>query len=132
MESKLGFTLIELLVVIAIVAILSTLAYPSYQSHLIYSRRADAQAELLKAQLKQTNLYILGNYANTAASIGLPTDHHYYTFSVVSAGSKTYLMKAVAKRGTTQYNDEVTCQTLFIDQNSKHTSNGSTDNDQCW
>jgi type IV pilus assembly protein PilE len=132
MESKSGFTLIELLVVIAIVAILSVFAYPSYQSHIIYSRRADAQTELLKAQLKQSNFYILGNYSNTVASVGLPMDHHYYTFSIVSAGKKTYLMKAVAKMGTTQSNDEVACQTLFIDQDSKHTSNGSTDNDQCW
>ena len=132
MESKSGFTLIELLVVIAIVAILSALAYPSYQSHIIHSRRADAQTELLKAQLKQSNLYILGSYSNIAVNVGLPMDHKFYSFSVVSAGNKTYLMKSVAKMGTTQYNDEVACQTLFIDQDSKHTSNGSTDNDQCW
>jgi len=132
MESKFGFTLIELLIVIAIVAILSSLAYPSYQFHIIQSRRTDAQTELLKAQLKQTNLYILSSYSNLAASVGLPTDHDYYNFSVVSAGIKTYLMKAEAKMDASQYRDVVDCRTLFIDQNSHHTSDGSTDNNQCW
>ena len=132
MKKNQGFTLIELLIVIAIIAILGGLAYPSYQSYMMQTRRADAKTELIKAQLKQTSLHILNPYATVAASVGLPTSHDYYTFSVVSAGASTYLMKAVAKNGTTQANDETACRTLFIDQSSKHTSDGSTGNEQCW
>jgi len=132
MESKSGFTLIELLIVVAIVAILSSLAYPSYQSHIIKSRRVDAQTELLKAQLKQTNLYILSNYSTVAVNVGLPINHDYYNFSVVSVGIKSYLMKAEAKIDSTQSRDVLACRTLFIDNNNYHTSDGSTDNDQCW
>lgn len=133
MKNRQGFTLIELLIVIAIIGILAGIAYPSYQSHMIKARRSDAQAELIKAQLKQTSLHILSpSYSNVAASIGLPTNHSYYTFSVVSAGATTYSMKAVAKSGTTQADDQVACKTLFIDQNSSHSSDGSTNNDQCW
>ena len=132
MKNTQGFTLIELLITIAIIAILGALAYPSYQSHMIQTRRDEAKTELLKAQLQQTSLHILNSYSAVAASVGLPTSHDYYTFSVVSAGVSTYSMKAVAKSGTTQAKDETACQTLFIDQSNNHTSDGSTNNDQCW
>ncbi len=133
MRKAQGFTLIELLIVIAIIAILGSIAYPSYQSHMIKARRGDAKAELIKAQLKQSSLHILNPaYSDVEADLGLPASHDYYTFSVVSAAATTYSMKAVAKSGTTQANDETACQTLFIDQNSNHSSDGSTNNDQCW
>ena len=132
MRKTQGFTLIELLIVIAIISILAAIAYPSYQSFMVQSRRSDAKTELLKAQLKQTSLHILGSYSAVAASVGLPTSHDYYTFSVVSAGANTYSMKAVAKSGTTQVQDELACRTLFIDQSNNYTSDGSTNNDQCW
>lgn len=132
MKNRQGFTLIELLIVIAIIALLAALAYPSYQSYLIQSRRGDAKTELLKAQLQQSSLHILNAYSRVEASIGLPTNHEYYTFSVVSAGVNTYLMKAVAKNGTTQAKDKMACRTLLIDQSSRHTSDGNINNDQCW
>ena len=132
MRKKQGFTLIELLIVIAIIGILAAVAYPSYQSHMIKARRSDAQAELVKAQLKQSSLHILNpTYSSDKSALGL-VDNNYYTFTVVSAGNTTYSMKAVAKTGTTQANDETVCQTLFINQNSVHSSNGSTSNTQCW
>lgn len=133
MKKRQGFTLIELLIVIAIIGILGAVAYPSYQSHMIKARRSDAQTELIKAQLQQTSLHILSpSYSDVEADLGLPANHSYYTFSVVSAGATTYSMKAVAKSGTTQAKDETACKTLFIDQNSAHSSDGSTNNDQCW
>ena len=133
MTKNRGFTLIELLIVIAIIGIIGGIAYPSYQSHMIKAQRSDAQTELLKAQLEQTSLHILNpTYSNVIASIGLPTNSPHYTFSIVSAGAATYSMKAVAKSSSMQANDTEACKTLFIDQNSTHTSDGSTNNDQCW
>lgn len=44
-----GFTLIELLIALACVALLTTLAWPSYQSLMARSQRAQARASLLQA-----------------------------------------------------------------------------------
>ena len=44
-----GFTLIELMIVLAIVAIITAIAYPSYQSHIQRTRRANAAACLQAA-----------------------------------------------------------------------------------
>ncbi len=125
MKRVVGFTLIELLVVIAIIGILGSIAYPSFQSHMIKARRGEAQTELIKAQLKQTSLHILNPaYSDDEAEIGL-VNSDYYTFSVISAGTTTYSMQAVAKVGTTQNND-TGCTTLNINQDSAHT------NEDCW
>lgn len=48
MHRQKGITLIELMMALAIVGILASIAYPSYQQHLVKSRRADAQAALLE------------------------------------------------------------------------------------
>ena len=132
MHKTSGFTLIELLITIAIVGILAAVAYPALTSHIIKTHRSDAQTELIKAQLKQSGLHILNpDYSTDKTAIGL-VDNQYYTFSVVSAARSTFTLKAVAVSGGGQDNDETACQTLFIDQDSNHTSNGSTNNDSCW
>ena len=44
-----GFTLIELLITLACVALLASFAWPSYQSLILRSQRAQARASLLQA-----------------------------------------------------------------------------------
>ena len=115
MNRIMAFTLVELLVVIAIIGILSAIAYPSYQSYILDTRRSEAKTELIKAQLKQTSLHILNpSYSNNVIELGL-VDSEYYSFSVISAGTRTYSMQAVAKGS--QRNDS-SCTTLTTDQDS--------------
>ncbi|TEW56754.1 prepilin-type N-terminal cleavage/methylation domain-containing protein [Psychromonas sp. RZ22] len=128
-----GFTLIELLIVLAILAIISGIAYPSYQTLIIETRRADAQNVLIKAQIEQSSYRIMhASYINNISVAGLPSDHQYYSFSIESASASTYLMKATVKTNSSQNADENACKTLFIDQNSVKTSDGITDNAHCW
>jgi len=133
MTKQPGFTLVELLICLFMVAILMGIAYPSYQNFIIKARRADAQNELLKAQIQQSNYRITHpNYIDSSDAVGLPSNNTYYTFSVVSASSHTYVMKAEANINSSQNNDDLACRSLFIDQNSRKTKDGELDNTFCW
>ncbi len=84
-----GFTLIEVMITIAIIGIISAIALPSYQSYVLKSRRAAAQAFLLQVALKEEE-YFSSNRAYTttisgATGLGLtaPTETSgRYTYSV--------------------------------------------------
>lgn len=133
MYKVLGFTLIELLITLTILGIIAGIAYPSYQGFVIKIRRADAQSELIKAQIEQSSYRIIHpSYVNNALSAGLPSHHEYYTFSIASTSSHTYLIKAEAKNSSSQANDKRLCKVLYINQDSIKTSDGNTDNKSCW
>jgi type IV pilus assembly protein PilE len=66
-----GFTLIEIMVVVAIIAIIVAIAYPSYLEHVARSKRAQAQAAIMKTLQLQERFYTVnGTYATNAQ---LPT-----------------------------------------------------------
>ena len=45
-ENDKGFTLIEMMIVVAIIGILAAIAYPSYQSYVIKTKRTDMMSEM--------------------------------------------------------------------------------------
>ncbi|QXW28988.1 type IV pilin protein [Aeromonas sanarellii] len=125
-----GITLIELLVAVAVIAIIAAIAYPSFQSGLQRSRRAEAIKGLLSMQLKQEEHRITNpeyvNQASFAAKtslLGSPSSD-YYDFAVSAAGQTSYSLKATAKGTQT---GDAACLTMVI---NKDDSKGSTAG--CW
>lgn len=59
-----GFTLVEMAITLAIVAILAAVAYPSYNSYVTRSRRADAKQSLVELAQRLERYYTeRGTYA---------------------------------------------------------------------
>jgi type IV pilus assembly protein PilE len=75
MKLQKGFTLIEVMVVVAIVAILASIIYPSYQQHLIRSKRAAAESFMLSVANKEEQILLdLRCYVNVAQNADFPND----------------------------------------------------------
>ncbi|WP_201611788.1 type IV pilin protein [Psychrobacter immobilis] len=68
-----GFTLIEMMIVVAIIGVLAAIAYPSYQSYVIKSKRTDMMSEMhnIASQIESRKL-AQGSYS--AISAGVKTD----------------------------------------------------------
>lgn len=133
-----GITLLELIITVAIIAILASIAYPSFQAHMLKSRRAEALEHLLSAQLKiEEQRVITGGYQKPAsfstdsewkASIfGQIKMEDLYEYSISGANATTYELAATAKSGSPQTHDSG-CTSLSITNNE---SNGKLPVD-CW
>lgn len=60
-----GFTLIEMMIVVAIIGILAAIAYPSYQSYVIKTKRADMMTEMQNiASTIESRKLAQGSYSN--------------------------------------------------------------------
>lgn len=94
-----GFTLIELMIVVAIVGILSSIAYSSYQSSVVKSRRQAAQGCLLELAQYMERFYTSNM---SYASATLPTQQCqtdlsvHYTFDLPAKTASTYTVRATA------------------------------------
>ncbi|BCU07714.1 type IV pilin protein [Allochromatium tepidum] len=126
MQNK-GFTLIELMIAVTIVGILASIAYPSYQSHVLKTRRKAAEGCLMELAQWMERYYTTNM---TYAGASLPTTScrtdlgSYYTFSFDGTPAATaFTLKAEAQGA--QAND-TSCTSLTVDHIGQKTPSG------CW
>ena len=105
-----GFSLIELMIVLAIIGVLSAIAYPSYDSYMKKSRRADAKIALQAMADRQERFYLQNNtYTTIAANVGgTGTEKNYYVLSIDSADVNAFALTATAVAGGAQATDTTT------------------------
>jgi type IV pilus assembly protein PilE len=123
-----GFTLIEVMITVAIVAILAAIAYPSYQSHVVKTRRKAAEACLVElAQWMEryytTNMKYQGaSLPSTQCQTELQ-DHYDFAFSG-TPDATSYTIQATAKGH--QLAKDASCSPL------KLTHRGEKTPAECW
>jgi type IV pilus assembly protein PilE len=138
-----GFNLVELMVVVVIIGILAAFVYPSFQSHLMKSRRSDAKMALAELSLLQESYFVKKNgYAQTFNNLNyralgctlldsstLISKEGYYhvTFEPSLTSQNSFSLVATAKG--VQEKDEQ-CRTFFI--NHQGLKGSSPNNENCW
>ena len=130
-NSSQGFTLIELLIALACVAALTTLAWPSYQSLILRSQRAQARASLLQAaHWFERAASANGSYplaADVPTSV-LQVDGQHYKMAITST-AQSYTLSATPLG--TQATDS--CGILTVNHLGVRSVQGASQTSaQCW
>ncbi len=138
MNKQKGFTLIELMIVVAIIGVLSAIAYPSYQSYMKKSARADAKVGLSKLADRQERFYLQNNtyttaFDSTGMNISSTSEEGYYKFTVTSDDLVSgYLLTATAISTKSQA-DDTGCTVMKLSSTSIKTPNGvPAGTKDCW
>jgi type IV pilus assembly protein PilE len=137
-----GFTLLELMIVVAVIGVLAMIAYPSYQTHVMKSRRTEAKTGLLAlAQAQEEYRGEHNVYADTLTVLPPPDtnlmklkgkdgetsvriEHQFYVFTLTATSLK-FTLKATAVNPGPQSND-TQCKEFTLDQT------GQKSPPECW
>lgn len=134
-QQKNGFTLIELMIAVLIIGILATIAYPSYVSFLLKSRRSDAIAALAQDQITLERCYSQ-NFSYNAPCGSLPafpqiSSQGFYSITLTNLGATTYTLTATPIGGQAE---DTTCASMTVNQANVKTAvdSGGTAQTVCW
>ncbi len=148
MRCTAGFTLVEVLVVLAIVGLLAAIAYPSYSTHIIKTRRTEGQVALLELMQQQERFYTDANtYIAFSSASTDPQERRFRWWSGSTAAGSAYeihgdacpglqiseCIELSAVPGTERVNAAFTdsgCGTLTLSSTGAHAASGS--EPRCW
>ncbi|MDI9274886.1 type IV pilin protein [Stenotrophomonas sp. PFBMAA-4] len=125
-----GFTLIELMIVVIVLAVLAAIAYPSYQQHLLKTRRAVVKADMVEYAQRAERYHSVNN---TYAGFALPAEESPREGGVIryqlgfEGDGSTFTVTATPQGE--QAKDA--CGTLTVDQANRKTSSTGELAD-CW
>lgn len=132
-SDQLGFTLMELMIVVAIVGILAAIALPSYQSHVVKTRRVVAATCLGEfAQQMERQYSTTMSYNVTLPTAGCTADlTGFYTIAYATAQptASTYTIEATPAGAQTS---DTQCATLSINHLGVKTVSGTGTVAECW
>jgi type IV pilus assembly protein PilE len=123
LKNNRGFNVVELLVTLSVVGILAGIAYPSYQSQMQKTRRADAEGALLGLANSMERFYTEKNtYVGAADDEKRPLNYpsqspveggaKYYDLTINAATATTYTLWATPISSSAQAKDK--CGTLTL------------------
>lgn len=128
-----GFTLIELMIVVAIVAILAAVAYPSYNEHIIKTRRKAGASCLAEAAQFMERYYTTQlTYVGADPALACETDiAGNYTIAAGALTATAYTLSATPVGA--QATKDTACGTLGVNQAGIRTKTGSASTvTECW
>jgi type IV pilus assembly protein PilE len=134
-RAAIGFTLIELMIVMAIVGILAAVAYPSFQSYILRSRRADALTALSQEQVIVERCYSQNfSYSQTCAALPIfpvASPQGFYSVALTNLTATTYTLTATP---TGSQIKDTQCASLIIDQANQKSATDTNGNAPtvCW
>lgn len=127
-----GFSLIELMIAVAVIAILSAIAYASYQSSVVRTRRS-AAAACLQEQAQLMERYYTTNLKYEGApdpTCDADVTRFYAISFVEDPTEKAFELQAVPQEP--QATNDAKCGTLTLDQKGVRGVSGSGERDACW